>query len=257
MPIRPDCSATGSIPTVSAIDVACIGSSSTAGKGQAFDWIGDLARRPQNRHVRFRNFGVGGDLAYNALQRVAAVAACRPAKIIVWVGGNDALATASPKLRRLFRFWKRLPRDPSPNWFRDNIRAIIAGLQRETRAEIALCSLPPIGEDLSSSHPVQREINRCVGECNKVIAEVAGELAVTYLPLQEAIAAELAGAPGKAFTSFALLPFYRDAFRVLVLGRSSEEVAAANGWRLHTDGIHLNRRAGLIVADVVQRYIDG
>jgi lysophospholipase L1-like esterase len=257
MPTRPELPVRDSIRTLSAIDVACLGSSSTAGKGQAFDWIGELARRPQNRHVRFRNFGVGGDLAYNALQRVAAVAASRPAKIVVWVGANDALAMASPKLRRLFRFWKRLPRDPSPDWFRENIRGIIEGLRRQTRAEIALCSLPPIGEDLSSSQPVQREINRRVAECNTVITEAARALAATYLPLHEAIAAELSGATGKAFTSFALLPFYRDAFRVLVLGREPEAVAAANGWRLHTDGIHLNRRAGLIVAEIVQRYLNG
>ncbi len=243
-----------SIPPRTTI-VACLGSSSTAGKGQAFDWIGELARRPQNRNVRFSNFGVGGDLAYNALQRIDAVIGSRPTKAIIWVGGNDALAMASPKLRRLYRFTKRLPCAPTPTWFRQNMRAIVDRLRQETSAKIALCSLPPIGEDLSGSHPVQREINRCVGECNAIIAEVARELSATYLPLYEAIAAELAASPAKAFTSFALLPFYRDAFRVLVLGRSPEEVAAANGWRLHTDGIHLNRRAGLIVAEIVQEFI--
>jgi lysophospholipase L1-like esterase len=238
-----------------AMIVACLGSSSTAGKGQAFDWIGELDRRPQSKNIVFRNFGVGGDLAYNALQRVGAIVDSHPAKILVWVGGNDALAMASPKLRRFFRFWKRLPRDPSPEWFRESACAIVERLQRETRASVALCSLPPIGEDLSASHPVQREINRCVAECNAIIAAIAREQATSYLPLNEAIAAELATLPGKAFTSFALLPFYRDAFRALVLGRSADDIAAANGWRLHSDGIHLNRRAGLIVADVVQAFL--
>jgi hypothetical protein len=79
---------------------------------------------------------------------------------------------------------------------------------------------------------------------------------VSYLPLNEAIGAESAVSPGKAFTSLAFLPLYRDAFRVLVLGSSLDSVAAANGWRLHTDGIHLNRRGGLIVADTVQGFID-
>ena len=50
--------------------VACLGSSSTAGKGQAFDWMAELRRRPGNGQFEFRNFGVGGDLAYNALQRL-------------------------------------------------------------------------------------------------------------------------------------------------------------------------------------------
>src|SRR2546430_6771716 len=37
--------------------------------GQAFNWIMELQRRLGERRVTFRNFGVGGDLAYNALQR--------------------------------------------------------------------------------------------------------------------------------------------------------------------------------------------
>ena len=53
--------------------VACLGSSSTAGRGQAFDWIAELKRRPRNQRVRFHNFGVGGDLAYNALERLPKV----------------------------------------------------------------------------------------------------------------------------------------------------------------------------------------
>jgi len=247
----------GTLPARSAATiVACLGSSSTAGRGQAFDWIGELANRPQNKNIVFRNFGVGGDLAYNALRRVAAVVASRPTKILVWVGGNDALAMASPKLRRFFRFWKHLPRDPSPEWFRESISAIVERLQKETRANVALCSLPPTGEDLSASAPVQRDINRYVSECNAIIAAVAHERALSYLPLNEAIAAEVATSPRKAFTSFALLPFYRDAFRVRVLGRSADDIAEANGWRLHSDGIHLNRRAGLIVAEIVQGFID-
>jgi lysophospholipase L1-like esterase len=71
--------------------VACLGSSSTAGKGQAFDWIGELGRRPSNAGFEFRNFGVGGDLAIDALDRVDAVLAARPDRVIVWIGANDAL----------------------------------------------------------------------------------------------------------------------------------------------------------------------
>jgi K+-transporting ATPase A subunit len=34
------------------------------------------------------------------------------------------------------------------------------------------------------------------------------------------------------------LPFYRDAFRVLVLRRSGDEIARTNGWQFHIDEIH-------------------
>ena len=76
--------------------IACLGSSSTAGKGQAFDWIVELARRPGNAGYEFRNFGVGGDLACDALKRVDTVLAIRPDRVIVWIGGNHALAMVSP-----------------------------------------------------------------------------------------------------------------------------------------------------------------
>ena len=87
--------------------VAYLGSSSVAGKGQAFDWIGELARRPGNSRFHFRKFGAGGDLAYNALQRLPKVLACRPNTVVVWVGGNDVLASVTNKARRFFRFLKR------------------------------------------------------------------------------------------------------------------------------------------------------
>lgn len=63
--------------------IACLGSSSTRGKGQAFDWISYLKGRPANARFEFRNFGVGGDLAYNALQRLPLVISARPQKVIV------------------------------------------------------------------------------------------------------------------------------------------------------------------------------
>ena len=41
---------------------------------------------------------------------------------------------------------------------------------------------------------------------------------------------------GPAFTSFRFLPFYRDAFRVLILHKSPDEASQMNGWNFHTDG---------------------
>ena len=129
------------------VTVACVGSSSTAGKGQAFNWIVELAHRPQNRRFTFRNFGIGGDLSFNVLERLPQVLDCRPKIVVVAIGNNDVLALASPKARRFFRIVKRLPHAPSAAWFRENLAAIARGLKDSGRAQVALCSLPPIGED--------------------------------------------------------------------------------------------------------------
>jgi lysophospholipase L1-like esterase len=238
------------------IIVACLGSSSTAGKGQAFNWISELERRPPNQRFHFYNFGVGGDLAYNALRRLPALLVLHPQKVVVWVGANDVLALVSKKARRFFRISKHLPTEPSPEWFRENIQAIARRLKAETSAAIAICSLPPIGEDPSSADPFQSELNRRIKEYSAIIREIAQEEKVGYIAIHEAMLAQILASPGRAFTRFRFLSFYRDAFRVLVLRKSPDEVAQLNGWRFHTDGVHLNSRSGMIVADLVQEFID-
>jgi lysophospholipase L1-like esterase len=237
--------------------VACLGSSSTAGKGQAFDVIGELERRPRNSRFHFRNFGVGGDLAYNALQRLPQVLACRPEKVVVWIGANDVLALVSPKVRWFFRMSKHLPVEPSPEWFCENIQAIADRLKKETTADVAVCSLAPIGEDPASTMALQSALNRRIEEYSETIRNVALRAGVGYIPLYEAMLQQIQASPGRAFTSFRFLPFYRDAFRVVVLRKTPDEVARLNGWRFHSDGIHLNSRGGIIAADLIQQFIAG
>ena len=237
--------------------VACLGSSTTAGKGQAFNWIKELQRRLGERRVTFRNFGVGGDLAYNALQRLSDVIASHPKKIVVFIGGNDVLTLVSTKARTFFRIAKRLPRDPSPEWFGENLRTIVLRLKAETSASIALCSLPPIGEDPGSANPFQSELNRRIDEFSEIIRGIARQEGTDYIAIYETILAQIMKSPQRhAFTGFSFLPFYRDAVRTVVLRKSPDEVARINGWGFHTDGVHLNSRSGLIVADLVQKFIE-
>jgi lysophospholipase L1-like esterase len=114
----------------------------------------------------------------------------------------------------------------------------------------------PIGEDPASTNPLQSEINRRIEEYSAIIMEIARAEGVGYIPVYEALLAQIAASPGKAFTSVRFLSFYRDAFRVLALRKSPDEIARMNGWRCHSDGIHPNSRGGMIVADLVQEFID-
>jgi hypothetical protein len=103
---------------------------------------------------------VGGDLAYNALQRLPDVMASCPNKVLVLIGGNDdVMALVSSKAQTFFRVSKRLPRDPSPEWFSENLQVIVRRRRTETSATIGLCSLPPIGEDPASANRFQSELN--------------------------------------------------------------------------------------------------
>ena len=236
--------------------VACLGSSSTAGKGQAFDWIGALQNRLGQERFILRNFGVGGDLAYNTLQRISQVIESNPQKVVVFIGANDVLGIVSSKVKKFYRFVKKLPQDPSPEWFRASLQAIVRRLKEDTAADLALCSLVPIGEDLDSTNPFQRELNLQIRRFSTTIREVASVENIHYISVYEAFIAQMNKSRRRPFTDFRFLPFYRDAFRTLVLGKSPDDVSRLNGWEFHTDGVHLNSRGGLLVADLVQMFID-
>lgn len=116
--------------------------------------------------------------------------------------------------------------------------------------------MPPIGEDPASSEPFQHELNRRIEEFSFIVQETSQEQATAYVPLYESIRDQIAREPFRAFTQFSFLPFYRDAFRTMVLPKTPDQVAQLNGWRFHSDGVHLNSRSGLIVADLVQEFIE-
>jgi lysophospholipase L1-like esterase len=236
--------------------VACLGSSSTAGKGQAFNWIEALQSRLGQERFVLQNFGVGGDLAYNALQRLPQVIRSNPRKVVVLIGANDVLALVSAKVRRFYRLAKKLPRDPSPEWFRANLLIIAQRLKQTTSADLALCSLAPIGEDLNSTDPFQCEINLQIRRFSAIIQEVAAEENIDFIAVYDAFVAQMKDSRRRPFSEFRFLPFYRDAFCTLVLGKSPDEVSRVNGWDFHTDGIHLNSRGGLIIADLVEKFIE-
>jgi lysophospholipase L1-like esterase len=236
--------------------VACLGSSSTAGKGQAFNWIEALQNRLGQERFVLRNFGVGGDLAYNALQRLPQVIVSNPRKVVVLIGANDVLALVSAKVRKFYRLAKKLPRDPSPEWFRANLQVIAQRLKQTTFADLALCSLAPIGEDLNSTDPFQCEINLQIRRFSAIIQEVAAEENSDFIGVYEAFVAQMKDSRRRPFSEFRFLPFYRDAFRTLVLRKSPDEVSRLNAWDFHTDGVHLNSRGGLIIADLVEKFIE-
>src|SRR5262249_27437584 len=118
-----------------------------------------------------------------------------------------------------------------------------------------LCSLQPMGEDPDSLDPFQKRLNQLVHEYSGIAQRVAREEGVMYLPFNERLNEAIRAAPGRALTGVRILPMYRDAFRLLVLRWSLDKIAGRNGWRFHTDGIHLNSRGGKILADLVQPFV--
>jgi acyl-CoA thioesterase-1 len=196
------------------------------------------------------NAGINGDLAYNALQRVDTVIKINPDYIMVLIGTNDAKAAFTPEDGRFYVKSKKLPVMPTLDWFRENLKALLAKLKRETRAKIGVLSIPTIGED--PTHPVFSQSKTYAD----AIKEIASDAGVAYLPLHEAQVAHLEKEPAHPRQSFkrnmlvmflSILKHYH--------GMSWDRVAASNGFRLHIDFLHLNKRGATMVVDFIEAFV--
>jgi lysophospholipase L1-like esterase len=197
------------------------------------------------------NAGVNGDLAYNARQRLPDVLACAPDLVVVLVGSNDVMASLNPTNEARYRRMKKLPERPTLAWYRKQMRAIVTTL-RAGGAEVALCSLPPLGEDLGS------EVNESVAAYGAAVAEIAREEAVTYLPVREDFEAVLrAERPegGRAFDNGAVRLMLKAMGQRYLLGKSFDTIGEENGFLLLTDAVHLRPRGAELVAHRMHEFI--
>jgi len=238
------------------IIVACHGASITRGLG-SFNWINELKKRPQNARYELLNFGVGGDPASNGLERLPHVLAARPDKVIVAFGWNDIILAVFPETQRLLGRAKKLPEKPTIDSFRINLEAIVGALKGAGIKDIALMSLSQMGEDPDSTEPVQAELNKRFAEYSAVVKRIADAEGIYYIPFYEALHDALMRTKHhKPFKAFHFRNFYWDAAREFVFGRKLDTVAFANGWDFHVDGLHLNTRGGMILTELVQKYLD-
>ncbi|HOX49230.1 MAG TPA: GDSL-type esterase/lipase family protein [Spirochaetales bacterium] len=226
----------------------CLGDSITHGVVSA-NYVDMLASRLPD--WEFSNGGVNSELAYNVASRLDPVVALEPDAVTVLIGTNDVNATFG--LRSLLGYWAlhRLPERPSLLFFRENLAVIVRRLRRETKARVALLSMPPIGEDPGHYAWLRSE------EYAEAVKEVAKAEGAEYLPLRERIVAYLDSVPrGRA------IPFERfgqaqgrSARSRFLYGKSFDEIAAGNGFHLLVDGIHLNTHGASMAADLVEGFL--
>ncbi len=231
--------------------VVCLGDSLTHGR-VSHNYVAELAARYPDHKYRFVNAGINSELAYSALQRTAAVITLKPDYVILFIGANDALAAINPKSARRYIDMLNLPQTPTKQWFRMNLSAIVDRLKQETRAKIALMSLPPLTEE--ARHPGYR----CARTYSAVIRKVAAEKQVAFLPLHAKMSSTLSTkttecafefvGPERVLTYKAIVEHY-------LLGRSWNSISEKNGFVFLTDFIHLNEKGAGIVADLIEAFI--
>ncbi len=228
--------------------VLCLGDSITHGH-LGSDWTELLAERG----MTVVNGGINGELAWNVVQRVDRTLGCRPDAVAVLIGANDAMAAHDEASGRRYMKMVDLPRLPDLEWFEENLRELVRCLREGSQARIALLTLAPIAEDDSAP------IALLVAECNAIIARVARDLGVELLPLHDRLTALLG--PSQGDPKLCYRPGIRS--RILMIGAgilyflagmSWDQIAARRGMSLTVDLVHLNDRAGAVVAELVEGF---
>ena len=228
--------------------VVCAGDSITHGTASA-NYVDLLKARWNPQGLAFVNAGVNGNLAWNVLQRLDSIIACRPDVVTILVGTNDVNATFDDTWAENYRKEQKLPHRPDRDWYRVNVAAILDRLTAETSARVLVLEIPPLGEDLSS------EMNQRVNAYNATLRELCTERALPLLPLHERLVALLpVGAVAPPYTGDRNF-MMRSILGHIVLRRSWDEVSRRNGLTLLTDHVHLNNKAAAVVADLISEAL--
>lgn len=228
--------------------VVCAGDSITHGVVSA-NYVELLERRFANDGYEFVNAGINGQLAYNLLQRLDDIIACRPDVVTILIGTNDVNATFSPAWEDTYRKEQKLPERPTLAWYRRNVERIVDRLQAETNARIALLNLPMLGEDLASA------MNQRVAEYNAILRAVAAEKGVTCLSLNEGLRALLPENHAPPPYEGKKTPAARAWIKHFVQHKSWDAVSTEGGLRLLLDHIHLNDTAAAVVATLIGEFL--
>lgn len=232
--------------------VVCLGASIVRGRASV-DFVEMLrGRLPQ---LQFVNGGINNETADDVLQRLDEVIACRPKAVLILIGTNDAQAILNPAgvVARRRQKSAGTSQEPTIEAYQQALKAIVSELVDRTQARIGLCSLPPLGQDLSAPENVMvRELNAAI----RAVAEGTGE---AYVPVYEEMAAYLEAASatdGPAFTGDWRVSA-RSLTQHFIVGKSYDAIAEREGLLLSPDYIHLNTAGASIVADASTEFLAG
>jgi len=197
------------------------------------------------------NAGINSRLAYNLVAQIDKVIECQPVAVSLLIGTNDVLATRSNEATEYYsRLWQ-LPRTPDFAFYQDNLLRIIKRLKSETKARIAIMSIPPIGEILDSP------MNIKVSKYNQWIKSVANQLKIEYLPLNERMTKFLQSSSTPTINACSgddkLME--KAIVKRYLLGKNWNDISHDNQLQLLTDCVHLNERGANIIAGLIQEFL--
>jgi len=215
------------------------------------NYVSLLKRRLDQSQFSLVNAGVNTNLAWNLLQRADEIIACEPDYVTILIGTNDAVAATSEEEAEFYMKRMKLPQLPDDLWFRESLQEFVTRLQNESSANIALLSIPPIGE--VADHPAFRISSEYI----KSIQEVANVTGVAYLPLHEKMLPFL-----KEYSKEPTYPFEKEKAGMFIacakrylLKKEWNVIGQETGFQLHIDYLHLNTTGAIIVTDLIESFV--
>ncbi len=236
----------GSIKTKKRIVFA--GDSLTHGN-MSVNFVDMISKKLGTNNYDYINAGMNSELAYNVLKRIESIIACEPDIITIMIGSNDAhreieLYNEQSSEKRL-----NLPRKASKEWFSENLEKIVQELLQKTDAKIALCSIPPLGEDQSTL-----AFKQTIGY-SKLILEIAEKFKVQYLPVNEKMIIFLDQNPSTPKYGANHRLVEEIATKHFLLRKSFDTLSIEYGFSLFTDNLHLNSKGANIISELVVEFI--
>ena len=160
--------------------IACIGDSLTHGNiGEC--WVESL----RNEYPRdtVLNEGINGDVVWQVNNRIQSIINCNPDIIILMIGSNDAMASFNKKSGGRYKSKNNLPEIPTFENYQKLLPKLLDKLNGTSK--IALCTLPPIGENKDSA------INEHVKIFNDFIELTAKNKNIDLIPVSNLLWDEL------------------------------------------------------------------
>jgi len=230
--------------------IACIGDSLTHGNiGDC--WVDNLRREyPKDT---FLNEGINGDVVWQVQQRIKPILDCKPDIVLVMIGSNDAMASFDNDSGKRYKSNNKLPEVPTFKSYQKLMLELIDSLSGISN--IALCTIPPIGENKDSA------INNHVKKYNEFIELTATNNNIVLLPVSRLLWDDLSirTYPFKSDYDPNPNPIIRRIYGGLVhhyiFKKSWDDVAKSKGQWLLFDQIHLGERGAKIVFNIAKKYI--
>ena len=196
---------------------------------------------------RVINAGINRNLTHNVLLRMPELIECRADVVTILIGTNDVNSTLHPVFLSNYRKTMGIEGTPDLQSYRENLTQIVDGFkQSDPHMQIALISLPVIGEDLNSV------ANQRAMEYSRAIKKIALEQGVAYLPLNEMQRSYLQGKEtSNNQCNEPHLLIEKAVARRYLLGMDYSEISKKNDFYLVTDCLHLNERAGAMISELV------